>query len=554
MSEQQHAERVPEAVLRRRRLGVSLVWLVPVVAVLLGLSLVVRSIRQSGLEITITFQSAEGLEAGKTQVKYKNVVIGKVSKVELSQDHRFVDVIVTLHEDAESFASDGTRFWVVRPRIGAGGVSGIDTLLSGAFIGADIGDSHNRRRHFKGLEMPPSILHGQPGKSFVLHADDLGSLDIGSPVYYRRIPVGHVASYRLEPEGKGVSVEIFIDAPNDRFVTGDSRFWNASGVDFSIDAHGVQVNTQSLATVLAGGVAFEELPGPHDSTPAVANTGFQLFGDRETAMAPPDGPSRYLRMRFSQSLRGLVVGAPVEFSGLAIGKVVSIKLDYDEKTHTFPTQVAAIIYPSRLGVALQKLDSATTRVSDDKDGRLLSRMVAAGLRAQARSGNLLTGQLYIALDFMPHATPVAFNAKAHLLEIPTVTGSFEKAQEQLASIVDKLDKLPFERIADHLDDSLKETQQTIKIVNKQILPELNGTMQGLQQTMNTTHNLLSNDSPMQRNLNGALEQLQRTARSLRAFTDELGEQPTGLLRGRMADPSFNSLERQAAEATGDLQP
>ena len=529
---------LPEPVVQRRRFSVSWIWLVPVLAALVGLSLVVSSWLQAGPDITITFQTAEGLEAGKTPVKYKNVVIGKVTRIGLSADRSKVRVAVALDKSAEGFATRDTRYWVVRPRIGLGGVSGVDTLLSGAFIGADVGDSKAEQYEFKGLEIPPAVPHGAPGKSFSLRSGDLGSLDIGSPVYYRRIQVGRVVSYQLDNDGKGVSFQIFVDGPNDRFVTASTRFWNASGVDVSLGANGLKLNTQSLATVLAGGVAFQDPPGPHDSTPAGQGASYQLFDDQATAMAPPDGPPRFVRMRFNQSLRGLAVDAPVEFLGINIGRVVSINLDYDERTRSFPVTVGAVIYPLRLGRAHDKLAALARARGGDADlPQMLSTLVGHGLRAQARTGNLLTGQLYIALDFLPRSPKVAFDPAARPLEIPTAAGSFDKLQEQLVDIVNKLQKVPFDSIGKNLDQTLVELDHTLKQVNRDVLPELKGTLKGARQTLGTADNALSNDSPLQQNLGGTLQELQRMARSLRVLTDYLGGHPEALIRGRDADPA-----------------
>jgi paraquat-inducible protein B len=536
MTEQPPREELPEPVVRTHRFSLSLIWLVPVLAALVGLSLVVHAWLQAGPDITLTFQTAEGLEAGKTPVKYKNVVIGKVTGLDLSEDRKRVLVKVALNKSAASFATKGTRYWVVRPRIGLGGVSGVDTLLSGAFIGADVGDSSEEQYEFTGLETPPSVLHGAPGKSFVLHTDDLGSLDTGSPVYYRRIQVGRVSSYTLDKDGKGVSLRIFIDGPNDRYVTRSTRFWNASGVDVSLGASGLKLNTQSLATVLAGGVAFEEPRGPHDATPAAEDDDFTLFDDEATAMAPPDGPPRYIRMRFNQSLRGLAVDAPVEFLGVNIGKVVSITMDYEAKDTRFPLTVGAVIYPQRLGNAYDKLAAQAGL----KDGRVdLARMfaplVAHGLRAQARTGNLLTGQLYIALDFVPRATRADFDMASTPVELPTAPGSFDKLQEQLADIVTKVQKIPFDSIGRNLDSTLADLDGTLKQVNRDVLPELKGTLKGAQHTLGNADNALSADSPLQQNLGSTLAELQRMARSLRALTDYLGVHPEALIRGRPDD-------------------
>lgn len=553
-------EQLPQPVVKRRRVNVSLIWLVPALAAVIGLSLVVNSWLQAGPEITISFQSAEGLDAGKTPVKYKSVVIGRVDKIRLSNDRTHVLVRVALEKSAEGFATRDTRFWVVRPRIGLGGVSGIDTLLSGAFIGADVGNSKEPQDTFQGMEIPPSVNHGAPGRSFMLHSDDLGSLDIGSPVYFRRIQVGRVASYELDKDGKGVSLYIFVDGPNDRFVTTATRFWNASGVDVSIGANGLKLNTQSLATVLSGGVAFQDPAGPHDSTPAPENAEYRLFSEQALAMAPPDGEPRYLRMRFEQSVRGLAVDAPVEFLGINIGKVVSVRLDYDEKKQRFPIVVGAVVYPQRLGSAYDKLEALARARGEKADlSQLMGRLIAHGLRAQARTGNLLTGQLYVALDFVPHAAKVTFDPDATPLTIPTAPGSFDKLQEQLAGIVDKFDKIPFESIGKHLDQTLASLNDTLKQVNGQTLPAFRDTLQGVQDTMGTANDALSGDSPLQQNLDATLQQVQRMARSLRVLTDYLGGHPEALIRGRRADdkpanPPQATAPAPAAQPTQGIQP
>ncbi|RDS84762.1 MCE family protein [Dyella monticola] len=528
---------LPEPVVRHRRVSASWIWLVPAVAALVGLSLVVSAWIQRGPTLTLSFQTAQGLESGKTVVKYKDVVIGKVTNIRLSQDHSKVIVRVDLEKSAEDIAVADSRFWVVRPRIGLGGVSGIDTLLSGSFIGVDVGKSSQPQTDFVGLESPPSVTHDSRGKSFTLHAGDLGSLDIGSPVYFRRLQVGRVASYKLNDDGKGVSVQVFVDSPYDKFVTNESRFWNASGVDVSLTADGLKLNTQSLATVLAGGVAFLDAPGPHqDEKPAAEETNFTLFDTQANAMAPPDGEGHYIRMRFDQPLRGLTVGAAVEFRGINFGNVVSIHMDYDEKTGKFPLYVGAIVYPDRLGHAHEKLEAIAKSKGDNADmSHLVGELVARGLRAEAKVGNLLTGQLYISLDIVPSAPKVAFNPDARPLDIPTVPGNFDKLQEQIMQIVDKIQKIPFDAIGNNLNHTLVDLDGTIKQLNGNVLPDLRNTLKGANQTFGVANNALSPDSPLQQNLAGTLEELQRMARSLRTLTDYLNTQPSALIRGRAKD-------------------
>jgi paraquat-inducible protein B len=411
--------------------SVSLVWIVPIVAVLVGISLVVHSILQEGPTITVTFKTGDGLTANKTEVKYRNVIIGQVSDVELSNDQKSVNATIKLAKQAESFTREDSQFWVVRPRIGAGGVSGIDTLLSGDYIGADIGQANGRAKNFKGLENPPAITYGEPGKRFTLHTQDLGSLDIGSPVYYRKIPVGQVVAYGLDPDGKGVNIDLFIHAPNDQYVTENTRFWNASGIDVSVGANGFAVKTESLSSMLVGGIAFRAPEYSPNDKPAAEEYAYELFEDQQSALAPPNGKPQFLALRFDQAMRGLKVDAPVEFLGMEIGKVVSVNLDFDAQKRTFPVNVGIVIYPQRLGQAHTKMIKALNHDPNDEAAsvRMIGSFIENGLRAQARTGNLLTGQLYISLDFYPKTEKVAFDPNARPVMIPTLPGSLEQLQE-----------------------------------------------------------------------------------------------------------------------------
>jgi paraquat-inducible protein B len=247
---------------RPGRWSPSLVWLIPLVAALIGGYLAVQAILARGPTITITFRSGEGLEAGKTRIKYKDVDIGEVTAVRISPDSKNIEATAQLSKEAERFLARDSRFWIVRPRIAGGSVSGLGTLLSGAYVGMDAGKSSEMSQHFTGLDVPPIITGDLPGRQFVLKASELGSLDIGAPVYFRRVPVGQVVAYQLDKSGRNVDITVFINAPYDRFVTADSRFWHASGIDLSVSANGLKVNTQSLSAIMLGGVAFETPVSP----------------------------------------------------------------------------------------------------------------------------------------------------------------------------------------------------------------------------------------------------------------------------------------------------
>jgi paraquat-inducible protein B len=523
-----------QANIKTRRFSVSLVWIVPIVAVLVGISLVIHSVMQEGPTINVTFKTGSGLTANKTEVKYRNVVIGHVSEVKLSNDQKSVNATIQLDKQAESFTREDSQFWVVRPRIGAGGVSGIDTLLSGDYIGADIGVAHARSKHFIGLENPPPITYGEPGKRFMLHTEDLGSLDIGSPIYYRKIPVGQVVAYALDADGKGVNIEIFVHSPNDAYVTENTRFWNASGIDVSVGANGFAVSTESLSSLLVGGIAFRAPEYSPNDQPASEDKAFDLFEDQQTALAPPYGKAQYLGLRFDQALRGLKVGAPVEFLGMEFGKVVSVTLDFDAKKRSFPVNVGIVIYPQRLGQAHSKMLEALKHDPDDEAAgvRLMGSFIENGLRAQARSGNLLTGQLYIALDFYPKAEKVVFDPTARPVIIPTIPGSLEQLQEKLEGMVNKINQLPIERIAGNLDGNLVELRKSLVQFNARTLPGVQTTLADVSKTLQSASSTLADDSPQREQLTQTLDELGRMSRSLRELSDYLGRHPESLIRGR----------------------
>lgn len=440
---------------------------------------------------------------------------------------------------------------MVRPRIGATGVSGVDTLLSGPFIAADSGTSGRTKKHFVGQETPPPITYGIKGTRFTLHAGDLGSLEVGSPVYYRRIQVGQIAAFHLSDDGKGVDAEIFINAPNDRFVTTDTRFWNASGIDMTVDADGLKIKTESVSTILAGGVAFVEPDYSTKAPRAAEHARFTLFDDQQKALSPPDGEPGYIRMIFSQSLRGLEVNSPVEFMGITLGRVVSVDLDYDAASQSFTSIVGAVIYPDRLGMANEKIVKTLGVTDDARTAQLIADFVKRGLRAQPRSESLLTGQLYISLGFIADAAPVPFDVSAQPLIIPTVPGELEKMQEQVQQIIDKVGKVPVQEIAGNLNGSLGEAQKTFRLFNAQVMPELHRVLEQSRSTMDVAGAALDEDSPVRQQIDRTMDEVQRMARSVRVLTDYLSRNPEALIRGRTRQDPPGVYQRPAPVQQAD---
>jgi paraquat-inducible protein B len=479
-----------------------------VAAAVLGAWVAVTKIMSEGPTITITLDSAEGLEAGKTKVHYNGVDIGMLKTVELSPDHLSVVATAQMAPKTESFLVDDTEFWVVRPRISGANVSGLGTLISGAYLGMQIGHSTKSKRHFTALTEPPVVASDEAGSFFVLKTSTLGSLDTGTPIYFRRLQVGEVASYALDADGKALTVKVFVDAPYNQFVAADTRFWHASGIDVSLSASGLSVQTQSMLSILVGGIAFETPVNDPPSAPAAANTVFTLFGDRTEAFKPAArDPQTYLLV-FNQSIRGLVVGAPVEFRGTRIGDVTEIQPQFDAATLDFSVAVTIQLDPMRFGVEMKDLAPDGDHVAGHR--RVIDHLVARGVRAGLKTGNLLTGALYVALDFFPEAGAASVDWSETPPRLPTQPGQLEAIEANVASIIKKIDALPLEAIGNDLQDAIVSARKTLDTADRLIAP----------------------DSMLATELGSTLSEVQRAAQALRVLADYLERHPEALLRGK----------------------
>ena len=431
---------VPDSrVVPKKQTRLSLVWIIPIVAALLGVWVAVARIRSEGPKITIMFQSAEGLEAGKTKINYRGVDIGTITAIRLSTDHQQVIATAQMAPQTEDFLVDDTRLWVVRPRISGANVTGLGTLISGAFIGMEIGSSKESKRDFVALETPPVVTGNAPGRFFVLKTSDLGSLDTGTPLFFRRLQVGQVASYVLDKDGKSFTLKVFVRAPYDQYVTANTRFWQASGIDVSLSASGLSVQTQSLLSILIGGIAFEtpgrqydhaERRGQHRLHPVQQP-------DRRPFKPAARNPQTY-ELIFKDSVRGLSPGAPVEFRGIPIGEVSDIRAQIDLKTLEFSTPVTIRLDPQRLGVKV--IAGVSGADLEMMRRRLIDVMVAHGIRAQLRTGNLLTGAVFVALDFFPGAPPATVDWSQTPVQLPTMPGQLEATEAKVTNIINKLDQ------------------------------------------------------------------------------------------------------------------
>ena len=536
MSEAPHSslDDLPAAVPARTLWGrLQLVWILPAVVVLAGAFVVIREKLQQGTSIEIRFANAEGLETNKTKIRYKDVEIGEVAAIRVSDDRKEVVVTADIHRNASSYLVDDTRFWVVRPRVSGAGVSGLATLVSGAYISVDVGHSAVSRDHFVGVEIPPIVTADLPGREFILHADDLGSLDIGSAVFYRHITAGQVVGYALDPGGTGVTIKVFINPPFDAYVTGATRFWQASGIDMSVNADGVKLRTESIASILEGGVAFGTQPSATPA-PVAVDTAFRLYEDQDRAMRPTETEIRAFVMYFGGTLRGLSAGAPVDLHGITVGEVKSVDVEYDPRAGSLAFPVVVDLYPQRLRGRMQHAGEESSRI-------LIDSLVAHGLRAELKTGNLLTGQKFVALDMYRDAPKDRVGWMQQPAIFPTISGGLEDIQDSVGVIAKKLSKVPFDQLSARLmnamaslDQTLKSADHLLQNVDGNLAPQVQSTLAEAQAALKNAKELLGQDAPLENDLGSTLLQVSRAAKSISALVDYLERHPESLLRGKPA--------------------
>jgi paraquat-inducible protein B len=523
MPEEKPVSTVPEsAIVAKKHSHFSLVWIVPVVAALAAVWIGLTTIRNQGPKVTIAFKSAEGLEAGKTKIRFNGVQVGLITAIRLGDDLESAIATAEMGPHTEKLLVKDTKFWVVRPQISGATISGLNTLISGDYIGMQRGVSQDTARHFTGLEDAPLEGGDVRGRFFTLKTPELGSLQRGTPIYYRRLRAGQIASYELDKEGKFLNVKVFVREPYDQFITADTRFWHASGVEMSLSTSGLKVQTESLLSILIGGVAFETPTDKTASPPAEENSLFALFKDRDEAFRPPpNDPQKYV-LEFKQSVRGLAVGAPVEFGGISIGEVTDMQAQFSAKTYEHSEAVTIEIDPMRFGVKLIDLPPGETSISDQK--KLVDTLVARGMRAQLKSASLITGARFVSLDIFPDAPPVVLDWSQNPVRVPTASGQLESLEENLGSIVKKVNQMPFKDIGDNLNQTLIDARGTIVGAR--------GTLTNADNLLVTANHFIAPDSAFDAELGSMLQHVGGAAQAIRLLADYLERHPEALIRGK----------------------
>jgi paraquat-inducible protein B len=501
---------IPDADLKQTSTGISAVWVIPIVAALIGGWLVFQNITEEKAIAEVTFKSASGLEAGKTVIKLRNIKVGEVKDVRFSDDLSNVVVVMEFNGVRQSRLTDTTRFWVVKPRVGAGGVSGLDTLISGAYIEVDPGDGGEPVNTFTGLEEPDIYQLGNPGTRYVLSASELGSLSRGSPVKFRDIEVGTVTRYKMAEGHSHVEVEIFVRAPHDEYVKQNTRFWNISGLEVEIGAEGVKLDLDSVASLLAGGIAFSTKDDSVTVAQAPEKTVFKLHKKEQPNFEESLGFGAPMKLYFDDGVSGLSVGAPVEYKGLRIGTVADIGVEIKDDHKDILAYAMIDIEPDRLPYKGTRLN-LTNEQRVENVYEFFEYMVINGVRAQLKTGSFLTGQSLVALDIFPADAKATLKYVDGIPILPTVPVTLSGIMDQVEKITARIEAMPIEEISSNLEQTTASINSLVKSLNA-----AEGGMMGVQ-------------------MHEVMEELARAARSIRSMSEYLERHPEALLKGKSAE-------------------
>jgi len=548
-TEQPIDQSVGAAPVIKKRRSMSIVWIVPLVAIIIGGWLAYKAITEKGPLITVSFKTANGLEAGKTKVKYKSVDVGVVEAIDIVPDLSHVNLKIRMNKRATPFLTENTSFWVVRARVTASQVTGLSTLLGGAYIGVEPRQEGEPAESFVGLEIAPIITSEMEGKRFSLDAPRLGSLNPGSPIYFRQVKVGQVVNFKLDKDGNNIGINIFIDAPYDQFVRENTRFWNSSGLDLQLTANGLRVNTESIVSLMIGGIAFSAITD-EPSPVASENTNFKLYETWDEAEKDRSDSIHDYYIEFSDSVRGLSLGAPVEFRGFQLGTVTDIELLSDFDNFTFSTMV-------RISIIRHHITMSADQTEEKLDERL-DRFVQSGLRAQLKTGNLLSGQLFIDLENFEDAPATEIKKYNGLAVVPSMPASSKTIMNDLGTFVKKLSDLPLDEISAELKKTMvgidklvsspelktmltavehiiTQLDKTIELINSGTIPQANATLAEVETLVRDMDNWVSADSLLYDDLRNSLNALSEAARSITDLTDMLSRHPEALIKGKKSE-------------------
>jgi paraquat-inducible protein B len=518
------------------------VWLVPIGAALLVLWLAYRALYDRGPAITISFKNVDGLQPGQTKIQHRNVTLGTIESLELTSDMSRVIVHAQMTRQATAHLTENTRFAIISPHVGVGGISGLSTLVSGSYIEMYPGKPAPPKREFVGLDEAPVLPPDTKGRSFTLLANDLGSLTRGSGISFRGVAVGEIEDYKLRPGNKGVSITAFVRAPYDELIHPETRFWNAGGVDLTLGTQGLRIRATSWEQLLAGGVAFETPDEALAESASPAGSVFGLYDNRSAAERAPQGPILIYIADFDGNQRGLDAGTAVELQGVEVGEVTEAHLRYDDQRHKLVTRTTFYIDPSRVHIMNMPTGDGQADRQDVVRG-WIEKLVGDGMRAQVTSASFLTGLKLVGLEMDPDAQRAHLEREGEYVKIPSSSaGDLTAVLQNLQSVLKNIDKATSGPQLGHALQSLDDTLTRLDKVTHDIEPDIKSLVKSLrdtadsaQNTLNTVQGLMGNTAPTGTDLPRLMRELTEAARSVRGLADYLDRHPEALLRGRKGD-------------------
>ena len=548
---------LPTAGVQHRR-RIPLIWIVPILTGLIAAWLAWDTFSHRGPTITIAFESAAGLTAGQSQLKYRNVVMGTVKTIAIAPDLSKVIVTVETVREAEQLLTDRAIFWVVKPQLFAGNVTGLDTLLSGSYIGMRPSTEEGKsQRRFVGQRDPPVLTASAKGTVYKLKSKRLGSISLGSPIFFRDLDVGTVLGWDIGDLASDVTINAFVRAPYDQFVLEDSSFWNASGISVKLGASGIDVQFESLKALLLGGIAFDTAPRTK-SPVAPEHHSFPLYASQEVAKSAGFGRQLQLRSNFTGSIAGLAVGADVTLYGLKVGEVTDVGLVYEPKQERIVAPVSYRIEADRI--------TGISTAQGLRPGMLANELVKRGLRATLQAPSLITGQKIVALEIVPDAPPAELTEEDGVYIVPSSEiGGFDSITRSANELLSKINRIDFDRIGKNLSgavvgldniingEQLKKTlaalegtmieaQDFVRTLDKDAAPALKRLPEiaaQLQESVTKANRLIGSiergygdQSKFHRDIDRLMPQITETARSIRALSDLLTRHPEALIKGR----------------------
>lgn len=533
---------------RRRQARMSPIWIVPIVALLIGLWLLYDNISSNGPLITLETDDAEGIEAGTTLIKLRNVEVGLVQQVNLSEDLSHTLITARMTPDADRMLAADTRFWVVKPRIGREGISGLGTVLSGAYIQLLPGSSEETSRRFEMLAQPPVSDTNAEGIHIRLVSELGNSLRVGDPVSFQGFTVGSVEEAEFDSGSRRMLHRLFIESPYDALITENTRFWNASGVDLQLDSQGVRVRIESLESVLVGGATFGYLEVLSEGAPAEEDSTFNLYPDEEQALQ--DSYSQFLEyvLLVDSTIRGLGPGAPVEYRGIRVGTVVTAPYRFSAPV---PGTVQEYAIPVLIRIEPQRIDNSGRMLDMEEWTNRFEGLFEQGLRANLKSGNLLTGAMFVDLNLQGQENVKPYNATSFegVPVFPTTSGGFAQIEEQITSLLEKLNNLQVEPVLAQIEQTLGRSEtlmanieslsQSLQgLLDDPSVRELPASINGTLEDMRATLQGFTPDASVYQDLSNAMQSLERLMRDLQPVVRTLGEQPNALIfeRSLSEDP------------------